>query len=63
MDNLSAHLDGRVKPLVESKRAKVLYLPAYWTAHSRIAGRLAGKLVKMLKNPYKIGVDARLGYL
>ena len=29
MDNLSAHLDGRVKPLIESKGAKVLYLPAY----------------------------------
>ena len=29
MDNLSAHLDGRVKPLVESKGASVLYLPAY----------------------------------
>jgi transposase len=29
MDNLSAHLDGRVKPLIESKGAKVLYLPAF----------------------------------
>jgi len=29
MDNLSAHLDGRVKPLIESKGASVLYLPAY----------------------------------
>ena len=29
MDNLSAHLDGRVKPLIESKGANVLYLPAY----------------------------------
>ena len=29
MDNLSAHLDGRVKPLIESKKASVLYLPAY----------------------------------
>ena len=28
-DNLSAHLDGRVKPLIESKGAKVLPLPAY----------------------------------
>jgi transposase len=29
MDNLSAHLDGRVKVLIESKGASVLYLPAY----------------------------------
>jgi len=29
MDNLSAHLDGRVKPLIESKGARVLSLPAY----------------------------------
>ena len=29
MDNLSAHFDGRVKPLIESKGASVLYLPAY----------------------------------
>jgi len=29
MDNLSAHLDGHVKPLIESKGARVLYLPAY----------------------------------
>lgn len=29
MDNLSAHLDGRVKELIESKKANVLYLPAY----------------------------------
>jgi len=29
MDNLAAHLDGRVKPLIESKGASVLYLPAY----------------------------------
>ena len=29
MDNLSAHLDGRVEPLIESKGASVLYLPAY----------------------------------
>jgi transposase len=29
MDNLSAHLVGRVKPLIESKGAEVLYLPAY----------------------------------
>lgn len=29
MDNLSAHLDGRVKLLIESKGASVCYLPAY----------------------------------
>ena len=29
MDNLSAHRDGRVKLLIESKGASVLYLPAY----------------------------------
>ena len=29
MDNLSVHIDGRVKPLIESKGAKLLYLPAY----------------------------------
>ena len=28
-DVISAHLDGRVKPLIESKKASVLYLPAY----------------------------------
>jgi transposase len=29
MDNLSAHLDGRVVPLIESKGVSVLYLPGY----------------------------------
>ena len=29
IDNLSAHLDGRVKPLLESKGVILLYLPAY----------------------------------
>ena len=29
MDNLPAHLDGRVVPLIESKGASVLYLPGY----------------------------------
>jgi len=29
MDNLPGHVDSRVKPLIESKGMKVLYLPAY----------------------------------
>ena len=29
MDNLPAHLDGRVVPLIASKGVKVLYLPGY----------------------------------
>ncbi len=29
MDNLSAHLDGRVRTLIESKGASLLYLPPY----------------------------------
>ena len=29
IDNLPGHVDGRVKPLIESKGMNVLYLPAY----------------------------------